>query len=111
MYMPMEKLSLRTEHTEDRTIVHIGGEFDLEAASRMRAALNSLIEQADRRITLDIQQLKYIDSTGIGILISLAKALHARNVSFDVVHIPSHIRKLFDMTGITPFLMKPESSI
>ncbi|WP_372637905.1 STAS domain-containing protein [Cohnella sp.] len=109
--MPMEKLSLRTEHAEDRTIVHIGGEFDLEAASRMRAALNSLIEQADRRITLDIQQLKYIDSTGIGILISLAKALHARNVSFDVVHIPSHIRKLFDMTGITPFLTKPESLI
>ncbi|MFB9277699.1 STAS domain-containing protein [Cohnella cellulosilytica] len=109
--MAKSKLELRTEHAEGRTIMHVGGEFDLEVASQMRAALHSLIEQADSRVTLDLRQLKYIDSTGIGILISLIKALHARGVSFDVVHIPPHIRKLFDMTGITPFLMKPESSI
>ncbi len=109
--MAIKKLTLRTEHTEGRSIMHVGGEFDLEAASQMRAALHSLIEQADGGVTLDLRQLQYIDSTGIGILISLIKALHARDVAFDVVHIPPHIRKLFDMTGITPFLMKPESSL
>jgi len=109
--MTLDKLTLRTEQSEERTILHVGGEFDLEVASQVRAALQPLIEQTDRRITLDLRQLKYIDSTGIGILISAAKALHARDIPLGVEQVPSHIRKLFDMTGITPFLIKPESTV
>ncbi|XID95937.1 STAS domain-containing protein [Paenibacillaceae bacterium WGS1546] len=102
--MAKDKLTIRTENLDDRTVVHIGGEFDLEVASQMRAALEPLIELRDRLLILDLNELKYIDSTGIGILISVVKARHARNAPFGVERIPSHIRKLFDMTGITPFL-------
>lgn len=102
------KFSLRTENREGQTIVFVGGEFDLEVATQMRAAMEPLIELADRRLTLNLRDLKYIDSTGIGILISVVKARHARNAPFDVEHVPGHIRKLFDMTGISPFLAKAE---
>jgi anti-sigma B factor antagonist len=47
-----------------------------------------------------------VDSTGIGILVSVLKARHANNAPFAVEAIPPNIRKLFDMTGITPFLLK-----
>ncbi len=106
--MATNKFTLRTENREGQTIVFVGGEFDLEVATQMRAAMEPLIELADRRLTLNLQDLKYIDSTGIGILISVLKARHARNAPFDVEHVPTHIRKLFDMTGITPFLAKAE---
>ncbi|TVX95493.1 STAS domain-containing protein [Cohnella terricola] len=102
--MDENKLTLRTENRDDQTIVFVGGEFDLEVASRIRSALEPLIEMTDRRLTLNLQDLKYIDSTGIGILISVVKARHSRNAPFDVEQIPSHIRKLFEMTGISPFL-------
>jgi anti-sigma B factor antagonist len=102
------KFSLRTENREGRTIVYVGGELDLEVASQMRAAMEPLMELSDRRLTLNLRDLKYIDSTGIGILISVLKARHSRNAPFDVEHVPSHIRKLFDMTGITPFLAAAE---
>jgi len=108
--MPTNKLAIRTANLEDRTIVHIGGEFDLEGAGEVRGALQPLIEQTDKRLTLNLGDLTYIDSTGIGILISVVKARHARNAPFDVESIPPQIRKLFDMTGITPFLEKSESS-
>jgi anti-sigma B factor antagonist len=102
------KFTLRTENREGQTIVYVGGEFDLEVATQMRAVMEPLIELTDRRLTLNLQELKYIDSTGIGILISVVKARHARNAPFDVEQAPTHIRKLFDMTGITPFLAKAE---
>ncbi|BBI35303.1 STAS domain-containing protein [Cohnella abietis] len=102
------KFTLRTENREDQTIVFVGGEFDLEVATQMRAVMEPLIELVDRRLTLNLQDLKYIDSTGIGILISIVKARHARSAPFDVEHVPTSIRKLFDMTGITPFLAKAE---
>ncbi|WP_239618493.1 STAS domain-containing protein [Cohnella mopanensis] len=106
--MLTDKFTLRTESKEGQMIVFVGGEFDLEVATQMRSAMEPLIELADQRLTLNLQDLKYIDSTGIGILISIVKARHARNASFDVEHIPTHIRKLFDMTGITPYLAKAE---
>jgi anti-sigma B factor antagonist len=102
--MITNKFSLRTENREGQTIVYIGGEFDLEVATQMRAAMEPLIDLADRKLTLNLRDLKYIDSTGIGILISIVKARHARNASFGVEHVPTHIQKLFDITGITPFL-------
>lgn len=106
--MLSNKFSLRTENREGQTIVFVSGELDLEVASQMRAAMEPLMELSDRRLTLDLRDLKYIDSTGIGILISVVKARHARNAPFDVDHVPNNIRKLFDMTGITPFLAKAE---
>lgn len=108
MAMATEKLTLRTENEDGRTIVFVGGEFDLESASKMRAALEPLIEMTDRRLTLDLHELQYIDSTGIGILISVVKARHARQAAFDVERIPPHILKLFELTGITPFLVSAE---
>jgi anti-sigma B factor antagonist len=106
--MITNKFSLRTENREGQTIVYIGGEFDLEVATQMRAEMEPLIDLVDRRLTLNLRDLKYIDSTGIGILISVVKARHARNASFDVEQVPTHIQKLFDMTGISPFLAKAE---
>ncbi|MFC5702254.1 STAS domain-containing protein [Cohnella faecalis] len=106
--MRTNKLTLRTDNREDRTIVHVGGELDLEVASQMRAAMEPLMGLADRRLTLNLSELKYIDSTGIGILISVLKARHSRQAPFDVEDVPEHIRKLFDMTGITPFLAAAE---
>ncbi|GAA3409874.1 hypothetical protein GCM10020370_51860 [Paenibacillus hodogayensis] len=70
----------------------------------MRSVMEPLVELCDRILTLNLQELRYIDSTGIGILISVLKARHARNGSFTVEAVPAHIKKLFDMTGITPFL-------
>lgn len=99
-----EKFQLRTENHEGRCIVFLSGELDLESASQLRAAMAPLVELGDRELVLNLRDLKYIDSTGIGIFVSVLKARHAKQAPFAVEAIPPGIRKLFDMTGITPFL-------
>ncbi|EXX85155.1 anti-sigma F factor antagonist [Paenibacillus darwinianus] len=99
-----EKFQLRTETREGRCIVYVSGELDLEVATQMRAAMAPLVELRDRELSLNLRDLKYIDSTGIGILVSVLKARNASQAPFSVEAIPPGIRKLFDMTGITPFL-------
>lgn len=102
--MHTDKLSFHTENLDGLTVVHIAGELDLEVASQMRSVMEPLVELSERRLVLNLRDLKYIDSTGIGILISIVKARHARNAPFGVEDVPPTIQKLFDMTGITPFL-------
>ncbi|MEK0317122.1 STAS domain-containing protein [Cohnella sp. 56] len=102
--MQNEKLTFQTENLDGLTVVRIAGELDLEVASQMRSVMEPLMELSDRKLILNLRDLKYIDSTGIGILISIVKARHSRNAPFGVEEVPSTIQKLFDMTGITPFL-------
>ncbi|MBM7568249.1 STAS domain-containing protein [Paenibacillus sacheonensis] len=101
-----DKLFVRTENQTGKCIVYIGGELDLESAVQMRAVMSPLIELTDRELVLNLRELRYVDSTGIGILVSVLKARHAKEAPFSVEAVPPHIRKLFDMTGITPFLLK-----
>ncbi|RXZ84294.1 anti-sigma factor antagonist [Paenibacillaceae bacterium] len=101
-----DKFQLRTEMNEGHCVVYVSGELDLEVASQLRAAMTPLVELTDQDLTLNLRDLKYIDSTGIGVLVSVLKARNAKQASFTVEAIPPTIRKLFDMTGITPFLTK-----
>jgi anti-sigma B factor antagonist len=107
--MQTDKLTFHTENRQGATVVYVAGELDLEVASHMRAAMEPLMEQSDRKLVLNLRDLKYIDSTGIGILIGILKARHARQAPFAVEEIPANIRKLFDMTGISPFLAAAEA--
>jgi anti-sigma B factor antagonist len=66
----IDKLFLRTENKEGKCIVYVGGELDLESAAQMRAAMSPLVELADRELTLNLRELRYVDSTGIGILVT-----------------------------------------
>ncbi|THF72847.1 STAS domain-containing protein [Cohnella fermenti] len=102
--MKTDKLSFRTENKEGLTVIHLSGELDLEVASQMRTAMEPLVELTDRKLVLNMRDLKYIDSTGIGILIGIVKARHSRQAPFAVEDVSDHIRKLFDMTGISRFL-------
>ena len=43
-----DKLFLRTENSEGKCIVYVGGELDLESAAQMRAMMSSLVELTDR---------------------------------------------------------------
>lgn len=106
-----DKLFLRTENKEGKCTVFVGGELDLESAAQMRAVMSPLIELSDRELALNLRELRYVDSTGIGILVSVLKARHAKNAPFVVEAVPPNIRKLFDMTGITPFLLKQAGQV
>ncbi|MGG1312507.1 MULTISPECIES: STAS domain-containing protein [Cohnella] len=102
--MQTDKLKFRTENREGQTVVYVAGELDLEVASKMRDAMEPFLELSDRKLVLNLRDLKYIDSTGIGILIGMVKARHARKAAFAVEEVPANVRKLFDLTGISPFL-------
>ncbi|MCQ6562700.1 STAS domain-containing protein [Paenibacillus mendelii] len=104
-----DKLFLRTENKEGKCTVYVGGELDLESAAQMRAAMTPLVELSDRELIINLRDLRYVDSTGIGILVSVLKARHANNAPFAVEAIPPNIRKLFDMTGITNYLLKQQA--
>ena len=67
------------------TIVRpVGERLDIEVASDFRAMLLSLIEQGHRRLVVDLTDVSFIDSSGLGALVSALKTLKRSDVGGDV---------------------------
>ncbi len=70
---------------EGVTVVQPAGErLDIEVASDFRAMLLSLIEQGHRRLVIDLSDVSFIDSSGLGALVSALKMLKRSDNGGDV---------------------------
>lgn len=102
--MSTEKFQVDQEELEKSIQLRISGELDLAAALTFRHALEAVVHRVDKALILDVGQLRYIDSTGIGIVVSALKIRDELNAPFKVSNIPAGIKRLFDLTGISGFL-------
>lgn len=102
--MKTEKFAIERIETENEHIFSLKGELDLSVASEFRSALEPFVNIRNKSIILDLKDLTFIDSTGIGIIISVLKIRDQLNASFKIYAIPESIHRLFDLTGITKFI-------
>jgi anti-anti-sigma factor len=98
------KFLIKKEVTVDSNTLFLIGEFDLSQAAEVRSTLDPLVAETNRKLVLNLQDLNYIDSTGIGVIVSILKARDVLKSPFQVEAIPPKIQRLFDITGLTPFL-------
>ncbi|MDQ0091267.1 anti-sigma B factor antagonist [Paenibacillus anaericanus] len=83
--------------------VFLRGEFDLSVAPDFRELIEPFVGDDKVNLVLNLKELTYIDSTGIGILLSILKVRNGMEANFLVQEVPDQIQKLFDMTGIAKF--------
>lgn len=107
----MTKKTFKTTQQEKdgAIIIKLAGDLDLAAAPEFRSGLEDVVNRPDVTLVLDVEDLTYIDSTGIGIIVSVVKVRDELNAPFIVRNIPAGIRRLFDMTGISRFLNEGEA--
>lgn len=61
----------------DTTIIRVRGELDALSAPELRPLFDELVESERRDITVDLSELRLIDSSGVGALVSLYKRVRA----------------------------------
>lgn len=101
--MERKNFDVQVEDLPDSVAVYLRGELDLAVAAEFRAVVEPLIP-VEKQVVLNLRELTYIDSTGLGIFIFLLKARKAEGLDFAVEEIPANIKRLFDLTGIAKFI-------
>ena len=87
--------------------LHLDGQLDLSTAGTFRSCLDH-IDPAVRSVVLDLTQLAFMDSTGIGCFVQARRDLAVGLRTFSVVHPPDRIRFVFDLMGLTDLLLGPD---
>jgi len=83
------------------------GELDEHSASYIRGELDQkLLNNFYRQVVLDLSGLKFMDSTGIGVLIGRYKKAREKNVPMFISNPTSHIDKILKMTAVYDIMPK-----
>ncbi|MGI6538704.1 MAG: STAS domain-containing protein [Caldicoprobacterales bacterium] len=80
--------------------VSLSGEIDIYNAPELKSSLLKLIDEKNGNIIVDCTNLKYIDSTGLGVLISALRRVKDYNGEIIINNLQPYIYKIFTITGL-----------
>lgn len=80
--------------------IYIDGELDIFNAQDVRVRVLDEYEKSKSDIVLDFSHVSFMDSTGLGVLISIQKVLNDDGYKLRIVNVDSKIKKIFVITEL-----------
>jgi anti-sigma B factor antagonist len=92
--------SLSTEQPVDGAdcVVVLGGEVDLYTAPELKQELHRLVAEGATRVVIDMTQTTFIDSTTLGVLLSVVKRVRPEGGTVVLVCPDRNVRRIFEIT-------------
>lgn len=94
------ELDIRTERHHKVCDVTLRGEIDVYTAPKLKEQLVSLIEDGCANIVVDLEGVSFIDSSGLGVLVSALRRARERDGAVRIVCTRENILKVFRITGL-----------
>ncbi|MBK8253191.1 MAG: STAS domain-containing protein [Polyangiaceae bacterium] len=79
----------------DETILRIEGTLDAATAPDLRGVVDTIVDEGRLLITLELSSLRLIDSSGVGVIVSLFKRVRANGGQVRIVGLRDQPRAIF----------------
>lgn len=93
-------MSLRTSRQGDAAVIGIEGQLVAGNRQQLREAVLNELERGARAVVIDFVDTGYIDSAGLGVLVSLSKKIREAGASLRLVNLNEDLRTLFELTRL-----------
>jgi anti-sigma B factor antagonist len=97
--VPMD-LDLESTRRGSASVLTLRGEVDVYTAPRLRQAIVDLVDAGSPLVVVDMANVDFLDSTGLGVLVEGLKRARARSSDLAIVATQDKILKIFDITGL-----------
>lgn len=98
-----------TDHDPDIAVVSLDGRLDLLSASSVKARFNDEVHRGRRRLIIDLNRVKMIDSSGLGALIGGLKAARVAGGDLRLVGVQEQAQTILRLTMLDRVLAAYES--
>lgn len=94
-------LDITTAATDGGALVSVVGEVDVSCADELRAAIDAQLSQGlDGELVVDLSQVPYIDSTGIGVLVGAAHRAQEAGGTLVVARPQRNVARVLGLLGV-----------
>lgn len=91
---------VRSEPAAGGVLLRLQGELDTATATELRQALVDELEKGPAALTIDLAELSFIDSSGIGVLVGAGRRARDSGCSFVLQSPGRSVRKALQLTGV-----------
>ncbi len=98
---------LKNKIVEETLYVGLFGELDESCASIIRNRLDELLENNKiKKVVIEMSELNFMDSTGIGVLLGRYKKMSAKGIPIFVANPSKCVDKILTLSGIYGIMPK-----
>ena len=97
-------LSIDVKETDVLLEITLKGEIDAYTAPQLRETIMPLSEKGEVSMLVDLSQVTYMDSTGLGVFVGAFKNVRASHGQFKITGLSGRLKRLFDITGLADII-------
>ena len=97
------RLTLHVERSPEVAVVQLKGELAAGVTDLLYRQVKELIPEV-KRIVLDLKELTYLDSSGIGMIVRLFVSAKSAKCSLQLMNVGGRVRKLLGITDLLSVL-------
>ena len=85
---------------DDVTLIEVGGQLIVGNRQLLKEQVLDQLERGDRKFRLDFSKTDYVDSSGLGVLVTLSKKIREQGGQLSLVGLSEDLRTLFELTKL-----------
>ena len=93
-------MTLRVGHHDGVAVITVGGDLVVDNRDRLKSTVAERMAAGDRKFVLDFRDTGYIDSSGLGLLVSLAREVREQGGELRLAGLNEDLRTLFELTRL-----------
>ena len=93
-------MKLTCKKVSANLIVELNGNFDLHTAKYFKDEINRYLKKEIDNLVLDFKAIDFIDSSGIGAILSIYKKIEKKGGEIVIINISPTLKRIFELSGV-----------
>lgn len=93
-------MGFHVERTDDVAIISVEGQLIVGNRQELKQRVLEELERGARKFLIDFAGTGYIDSSGLGVLVSLSKKIREQGGELRLANLNEDLRTLFELTKL-----------
>lgn len=100
----MDGLRIVARNGTGDLVLSVEGEIDLATSPELADALHKALESAGRRLVVDLRAVRFLDSSGLSLLVQQDRLARAAGRQLIIVKPPPAVQQVFELTALDQHL-------
>ncbi|MGI5173934.1 anti-sigma factor antagonist [Treponema sp. OMZ 840] len=93
-------MELKIRKSAEIYIIDVNGEMDLYNSYKLKELVMKMLEKKVQNFIINLEQVDYIDSSGIGALIYICSTIKKMNLKLSITNVHGSVKKVIELTKL-----------